>query len=229
MKQSLADFDNRLINGMDFCKKAYSLFENIRRSPNGVERLRIRKDRLEKKLIEELLPIARYVQARHSHGRQLKVRWKDGTQNYDAQLLSTGLLVELRLVPRVVYLEVTTAVHEKDHIARDIFNKTGRSFTAKGVKKDPQTGKYVSQPYVYTNLELPKDLANRIAKRIQAKTNKEYRIPTILIIQCMLEMNFFEGEWNYAIQTVRDANILHRFEEIFLFDSNHHYSATLPG
>jgi hypothetical protein len=112
---------------------------------------------------------------------------------------------------------------------RDIFNKTGRAFTAKGVKKDPQTGKYVSQPYVYTNLELPKDLANRIAKRIQAKTNKEYRIPTILIIQCMLEMNFFEGEWNYAIQTVRDANILHRFEEIFLFDSNHHYSATLPG
>jgi hypothetical protein len=105
MKQSLADFDNRLINGMDFCKKAYSLFENIRRSPNGVERLRLRKDRLEKKLIEELLPIARYVQARHSHGRQLKVRWKDGTQNYDAQLLSTGLLVELRLVPRVVYLE----------------------------------------------------------------------------------------------------------------------------
>lgn len=64
MDYILADFDNHLMNGFDFCKKAYSIFEEIRRSPNGVERLRLRKGKLEKKLIEELLPIARYVQAR---------------------------------------------------------------------------------------------------------------------------------------------------------------------
>jgi hypothetical protein len=76
MNHGLADFDNHLMNGLDFCKKAYSLFEEIRMSPNGVETLRLRKGRLEKKLLEELLPIARYIQARYSHGRQLR---KSGT------------------------------------------------------------------------------------------------------------------------------------------------------
>jgi len=86
MNCPLGDFDNHLMNGLDFCKKAYGLFEEIRRTPNGIERLRLRKGRLEKKLIEELLPIARYIQARYSHRRQIKVRWIDGKQNYDARL-----------------------------------------------------------------------------------------------------------------------------------------------
>jgi hypothetical protein len=142
MNSTLADFDNHLMNGLDFCKKAYGLFEQIRRNSNGVERLRLRKGKLEKKLVEELLPIARYIQARYSHGRQMKVRWKDGTQNYDARLLSTGALVDVRLSPKSQYVEVTTAIHENDHIARSISNKNGHVghvFGVKGIQKDPQT------------------------------------------------------------------------------------------
>jgi hypothetical protein len=116
------------MNGLDFCKKAYGLFEEIRKSPNGVERLRLRKNKLEKKLIEELLPIARYIQARYSHGRQLKVRWRDGMQNYDARLLSSGFLVDIQMLSKSEYAEVTTAVHENDHIARRIAHKNGRVF-----------------------------------------------------------------------------------------------------
>jgi len=52
MKNELSDFDNRLMNGLVFCKKAYDLFEGIRRSPDGIARLRLRKGkgRLEKNL-----------------------------------------------------------------------------------------------------------------------------------------------------------------------------------
>lgn len=229
MNCTLADFDNHLINGFDFCKKAYALFVKIRRSPNGIERLRLRKGKLEKKLIEELLPIARYIQARYSHGRQLKVRWKDGTQNYDACLLSSGDLVAAHLSPKVQYVEVTTAVHENDHIARSIFHKNGYVFGVKGIQKDPQTGEYKSQPYVYNHLEMSNDLAKKILERITAKTKIKYPAYTILIIQCFLDTLFCEDEWEYAIKKVKDNGGQHRFREIFIFDSNHHYAATLYG
>jgi hypothetical protein len=230
MSYVLADFDNHLMNGFEFCKRAYSFLEEIRISQNGVEKLRLRKGKLEKKLIEELLPIARYIQARYSHGRILKVRWIDGTQNYDARLLSSGYLVDKGLVPKRQFIEVTTAVHEKDHIKRDILNKTGHSFGVKGIKQDPQTGKYASQPYVYTKHdELSEDLANRILQRIISKAKIKYPSNTSLVIQCFLDTLLFEGEWEKAIESVKSRNIKHRFCEIFVFDSNHHYAATLYG
>ena len=229
MNCPLGDFDNHLMNGLDFCKKAYGLFEEIRRTPNGIERLRLRKGRLEKKLIEELLPIARYIQARYSHRRQIKVRWIDGKQNYDARLLFAGVLVEKRLVPKRQYVEVTTAVHENDHISRRLMNEQGHTFGVKGIQKDPRTGKYVSRPHAYTNDEAQDDLAQKILERIKEKNKKEYPQRTTLIIQCFLDTLFFENEWEDAIRKVKSNGVEHKFNEIFLFDSNHHYSATLCG
>lgn len=229
MNSTLSDFDNHLMNGFDFCKKAYGLFEQIRSSSNGVERLRLRSGKTEKKLIEELLPIARFIQSRYSHGRQMKVRWKDDNQNYDARILSAGALVDDHLLPKSQYVEVTTAVHENDHIARRILNKNGKVFGVKGIQKNPQTGEYISEPYVYTNEELSEDLAQKILERIKAKTKIKYPADTTLIIHCFLDTLFLEDEWEYAIQKVKDTAVEHRFREIFLFDSNHHYAATLYG
>jgi len=229
MNCTLGDFNNHLMNGLDFCKKAYGLFEEIRRCPDGIERLRLRKDRQEKKLIEELLPIARYIQARYSACRQIKVRWIDGKQNYDARLLSAGVLVEKRLAPKGQYVEVTTAVHENDHISRRLMNEQGHTFGVKGIQKDPRTGKYVSRPHAYTNHEGSEDLAKKILERIKAKNKIEYPTHTTLIIQCFLDTLFWESEWEYAIQMVKCSGVVYRFQEIFLFDSNHHYSATMYG
>ena len=226
-QHNLIDFDNRLMNGLDFCKKVYGLFEEIRRSSNGIERLRLRKGKLEKKLIEELLPSARYIQARYSHGRPLKIRWKDGSQNYDARLLSTGVLVDRHLVAKGQYIEVTTAVHENDHIARNISHRDGFVFGVRGIQKNIKTGEYISEPYVYTNYELQDDLAGRILNRIEKKNNIKYPPQTILVIQCFLDTLILEDEWDYAIQKVKASGVEHRFREIFIFDSNHHYFSTL--
>ena len=217
------------MNGLDFCKKAYGLFEETRRCPDGIERLKLRKGRQEKKLIEELLPIARYIQARYSDGRQIKVRWIDGKQNYDARLLSAGVLVEKRLAPKRQYVEVTTAVHENDHISRRLMNEQGHTFGVKGIQKDPRTGKYVSRPHAYTNYEAQDDLAQKILERIKGKNKKEYPRRTTLVIQCFLDTLFFENEWEDAIRKVKSSGVEHKFHEIFLFDSNHHYSATMHG
>lgn len=165
----------------------------------------------------------------NSHGGELKVRWKDGSQNYDARLLSFGYLVDIGLVPKKQYVEVTTAVHEKDHIARDILYKNGHSFGVKGIKKDPLTGKYASQPYVYTNNESSADLADKILERISSKAKIKYPSNTSLVIQCFFDTLFLEDEWEKAIENVKNRGVQHRFREIFVFDSNHHYAATLHG
>jgi hypothetical protein len=90
---TLGTFDNHLMNGLDFCKKVYAFHEQTRESPGGVTKLRIR-DMSVKKLVEELIPIARYVQAHYRAGMLLKVRWVLGNQPYDACLLSSGVLAE---------------------------------------------------------------------------------------------------------------------------------------
>ena len=159
----------------------------------------------------------------------MKVKWKDGTQNFDAQLLSAGALVDRGLERKELYIEVTTAVHENDHIVRKILHGAGGAFGPKGIKTNPQTGDYVSQPYVYDDGEHSEDLAEKIFGRIKAKTKISYPDKTALIIQCFLDTLFFEDEWENAIKKVGDRAVQHTFREIFVFDSNHHYAATLHG
>lgn len=61
----LSQFDGELIDGLQFCAMTYALFEQIRSTESGPSRLRMRATKVEKKLIEELLPICKYVQAKY--------------------------------------------------------------------------------------------------------------------------------------------------------------------
>lgn len=226
---NLSTFDNHLMHGLDFCKKVYDLFERIRKSPGGVDKLEVRRGKNEKKLIEELIPIARYIQARYSPGRRLKVRWFDGGQQYDARLLSSGALVENRVVPKRQCIEVTTVVHANDHLLRRLFSQQGPVFGVKGVSLDRKTKRIVSRPHVYIGREAQDDLTKKILDRIKAKNAIHYPSRTVLVIQCFLETLFLPDEWQYAVQQVQKADIQHRFHEVFVFDSNQRYSATLYG
>jgi hypothetical protein len=228
MKFDLTDFDNRLMDGFNFCKKVYTVFEHIRKSPNGTKRLRLRKkDKMVKKLIEELIPIAQYVQERYNHGNQIKVRWIDGGQQYDARLLVSGVLVDRGLVPKRQYVEATMAVHEKEHILRRILDEEGHAFSVKGIYLDKHTKKPVSQPYVYTKPEAENDLASKILERIVAKSRIRYPRETVLLIQCVTDTLFHQDNWEYMIEQVKKAPIDHRFREILISDSNCRYSATI--
>lgn len=223
----LEEINERLMDGLEFCKKTYLLFEKIRVSPGGVQKLRLRKEKIEKKLIEEILPVARYVQMRYSQRRKIKVKWIDGGQQFDAYLLSSGPLVEERLIPRRQFLEVTTAVHKNDHLDRCHLNDKGYSFGPKGIKIDKKTKEIVSKPYVYTHPETENDFVKIITERVKEKSKKNYPENTSLIIQCMLDTLYWDSEWNYIVKQVKKAEIVHDFKEIFLFDSNLNYFATL--
>ncbi len=225
----ISTFDGQLLDGFDFCRKVYDLFDQVRIEPDGIARLRLRPTKKEKRLIEELIPITHYVRARYREGRRIKVRWFSGSQPYDAILWSSGDLVEHRIVPRKMLIEVTTSVHQNEYLARRLLHERGGSFGVKGISRDNKTGSIVSRPHVHTNNELVTDLAGQIIERLKSKSDKQYPSGTVLVVNCVPNGIILDSEWNDAIRLVSKSLAHLAFREVFLVDTVMSHSATLYG
>ncbi len=231
-KDSHIDFsaiDDRLLDGLEFCLEVYEIFDQINREPDGKSRLRLRQSKTDKRLVEELLPLARYIQARYQAGRRIKVRWLSGSQQYDAVLWSSGSLVEHGCAPRKVFIEITTSVHPNEYLARELLHQRGGSFGVKGIRKDRKTGIIDSKPYVFSGGENAKDLAEQILARLKAKASKEYPSATVLIVNYVTNCLILEDEWTDAIEQIRKACPRVKFYEVFLMDMLMSHSTTLFG
>jgi hypothetical protein len=229
-KLDLSTFDGRLLDGLTFCHKVYQLFSQTRAGVDGIANLRLRPTKLDKRLLEELIPLARYVQARYREGRRIKVRWLSGSQPYDAILLSSGAFVEKGCVPRKTLVEVTTSVHQNEYLARQLLHEQGHAFGVKGITRNKKTRAIVSTAYVNTNGDRETDLATQIIHRLKSKSEKGYAPETVLIVYCVLNGVTLEDEWDEAIKRVTHAEVHHAFREVFLIDTGSAaYSATLYG
>lgn len=62
-RSDLATFDGHLLDGLSFCRQVNDLVDDIRKAPDGSRDCD--SGGAWKKLIEDLIPIARYVQARY--------------------------------------------------------------------------------------------------------------------------------------------------------------------
>ena len=225
----LSVFDARLLDGLDFCRKVYDLFDQVRGAHDGIAKLRLRPTKIEKRLIEELIPIARYEQARYREGRRIKVRWVGGSQPYDAILWSSGSLVEHRMAPRKLVVEVTMSVHQNDYLNRWLLHERGGSFGVKGISRDKKPGDIVSKPYVHTGGELATDLAGKILERLRSKADKNYPPGTVLIVNCVPNTLILDSEWNDAIERVAKAEVHVAFREVYLLETIGSHSTTLYG
>jgi len=228
-KLDLSTFDGRLMNGLVFCRKVYDWFEQVQNGPGGVKRLRLRPTKSEKRLVEELIPLARYVQARYVAGRRIKVRWVSGDQSYDAVLLSSGGAVEHGVAPKRQYVEVTVATHHNDYYRRLLLEERGGSFGPEGISRDRKTGKLTSTPTVQTPSKRAQDLADQILTRLKAKSGKTYPPGTVLVIDCVPNGLTVESEWIDAVQRVENERQHLGFSEVFILDSWQPFSATLFG
>ena len=225
----LSTFDDQLLDGLDFCRKVYDLFDQVQNGPDGIAKLRLRSSKNEKRLVEELIPIARYVQARYREGRRIKVRWLSGSQPYDAILWSSGGLVEHHMAPKKLFIEVTTAVHQNDHLSRRLLHERGGSFGVKGISQDKKTGEIISKPHVHSNDELSTDLADQIIERLSSKSAKPYPPGTLLIVNCFANSLILDSEWDEAIERVKKAHVHRAFREVFLIETVMSHSTTLYG
>jgi hypothetical protein len=225
----LSALDDKLLDGLRFCTKVYDLFDQIRSEPDGLGKIRLQSSKREKRLLEELLPIVQYIQARYHVGNRLKIRWLSGSQPYDAIIWTSLKAVAHGGMPRKITLEVTTSRHEFTHLARKQLNETGGSFGPKGIRIDKKTPQIVSTPYVYDGPEHISDLALQIVGRLSAKAEKPYPPNTVLIINCETDGLILADEWSSAVQEVEPLGIHKSFREVFLVASRGHHSASLWG
>jgi len=226
MTTPLAQFDGVLLDGLDFCSKVYALLESIRNASDGPSRLRRRPSKVEKKLLEELLPICAYLQASYRPGRYISVRWIDGNQTYDAELLQRGAYVTQSYFPEAGFLEATCTMHENEYLSRELLDTRGNAFGLDGIRR-LQNGEIESVPVSYTNCEFIDSYASIVIDQISRKASKPYPADTTLIVQCTLNFPYMPDEWRELMSRVQAALPTSGFREVYLYDPVCYYSQLL--
>lgn len=217
MSSDLADLDGKLLDGLEFCRKTYDLFEVIRSQPDGVERLRVRKSQTEKRLIEELLPICRYVQTHYRLGRFISVRWVNGSQSFDAELHQRGQLVAHGMYPETAYLEATCVMHPNEHWIGKLLNAGEPVFAPEGISK-PKGKPVESEPVVFSNDEHVRAFAGLVQGVIEKKCGIHYPEHTSLVVQCHLSTLFTHEDWRQLVGLVEESVRGTPFRDVLLFD-----------
>lgn len=223
---SLREFDGILMQGLEFCAKVYSLFETVRTAPDGASRLRLRSSRIEKKLLEELLPICRYIQSSYRPGRYLSVRWVDGNQLYDAELHQRGAYVNEACHPAEAYLEVTCVMHPKEHMSRELLEKKGVAFGLEGIRR-LKNGEIESTPVGHTNRNFIAKYKTLVLKELSKKAKKSYPANTTLIVQCTLNTVYMADEWEELMNEVAISLPRLAFREVYFYDPVSYHSRTI--
>lgn len=217
MNISIDDLDGQLLDGLEFCAKAYALFEKLRSELQGRERLRLRSGLNEKRLVEEILPICRYIQTYYRLGRYISVRWANGSQSYDAELYQRGDYVTKGYYPAVAYLEATGAMHENEHWIRKLLSQGKVAYAPEGI--DAKKGTTLqSKPIVFRNDDHVQNFVPIIVESIQKKSEINYPDDTSLVVQCHLNSLYTPNDWQQLVSEVESQVAFAPFREILLVD-----------
>lgn len=226
MNSPLSQFDGELIDGLLFCTKVYELFEGLRQSKDGRSRLRMRATEVEKKLLEELLPICKYVQTKYRTGRYISIRWVNGSQQFDAEVRQSGDYVDQGYFPSAAHLEVTCIMHPNEYLSRELLDSGGVSFGVAGMRR-LKTREIHSEPVVHTNSDFVHSYSPMVLDQIGKKMGINYPSETTLIVQCSLNSLYTPDEWELLVAQVRNGLPEHNFREIFMFDTVSESSCSL--
>lgn len=221
----LQSLDGQSIDGLKFCGLVYGIFEKVRETPEGIEAIRMRRGKC-KKLVEELLPICKYIQGKYRPGRYISVTWKDGNQTYDAELRSVGAYVAHGHYPANSFVEVTCVVHPNDYLAREHLNAGGAVFGLDGLTRTKDR-KVNSVPHVHASDIFIEDYADLVLAELVKKSVKPYPDRTALVMQCSLNRLYVPHEWAKLISSIQDRIPPHPFIELFLHDPVSEYSSSI--
>lgn len=226
--KELEEFNNQFIDGLLFAKQAYDLFEKIKNEPNGESKIQMLETDREKKLLEEILPIANYVQSTYRAGHYIAVCWQYGNQNFDAVIKQTGWYIDNGYCLANGFLEVTYVMHPNEYLARERINTIGYAYGVTGLKR-LKNRQISSEVIIYDGEDFIKEFALLLINRIEDKISKSYPLNTILIIRCSLNNLYFLDDWNYLKKLTTQKIINHPFAKIYVYDSGSSYSFIIHG
>jgi hypothetical protein len=217
IEDGLKEIDGHLLDGLTFCKNVYRLFEKASSSPSAISSIRQRK-RPFKKLVEELLPLAWYVQTLYRYRNRVRIKWIDGSQNFDAYV--TQPLGEH-------HVEITVATYKAAHLKRKLLDEVGITAHPTGIAKNRETGELVSRPVVLAGRKAENDFSEIIVQAIRKKLNINYPPNTTLIVQCEGDSWFGDMEWDYVFRRTSKRVTVGKFTAIFMVSASHRHYATI--
>lgn len=218
MSDLIGELDGQLLDGLEFCAKAYVLFELLRAEPGGIERLRLRTAKDEKRLLDEILPICRYVQTYYWPGRYISVRWVNGSQSYDAELVQSGDYVTHGFYDKNAFLETTSAMHPNEHSTWKLLNQGKTAFAPEGIDAKRGTP-LTSEPVVFSNSEHVFGFAPFVVSSIRKKMDIPYPDNKSLVVQCHLNNLYMPSDWQLLVSEVEREIVATPFCEVLLIDS----------
>ncbi|MFM0603653.1 hypothetical protein PQR05_03875 [Paraburkholderia sediminicola] len=228
---SYSDVDGVWLDGLQFCARVYAMFEALRRQPDATTRFRMRPSQFEKKLLEELLPICRYIQTHYRTGRYISLRWLSGSQPFDTEVVQRGAYVEHYNLASNGYLEVTSAVHANDYLLRERLETQGFVYGVGGLKatgtKRSGNREITSEVVVHSNWDFVHTMSGIVLDRIQSKIAAGYPEHTTLVVQCTLNSLYLPDDWEKLVQAVHSGLPDHGFDEIWLCDDRELFYSSL--
>ena len=214
----LEGVDGVTLDGLEFCSRAYAAFDAVRKAPGGIAELRMRKTKCAKRLVEEILPIAAFVQAKYGLALRLGVTWSGGDQNFDAVIKCSGDIAERGEVRRRFYLEITSAAHANDYLVRENLNTTGGSFGPRQTIRDKKTGLITSKPSRYSDGEREAEIVAQIGNIVGKKQKKLYPSPTVLLVQCSIPSIIQDDEWERVVAELKFGRNYAPFKEVYIYE-----------
>ena len=215
-----ASVDGVWLDGLQFCSEAYRLFDQLSAESDAATRLRLRPHGFERKLLTEILPLAHYLKNAYSMGRRIEICWHSGSQAFDAEFRQSGEFVKQHEMPTEGFVEVTTAQHPDEYLARERLETEGFLFSVHDLKatatKHSPSRKIISEPVVFSNGSFIDDMADFILNEIARKAVKGYPPGFILIVQCSLNHFYLPNEWLALVGKVKQALPEGDFGEIWM-------------
>jgi hypothetical protein len=226
-----AAVDGVWLDGLQFCANVYAMFEALRQQPDATTRFQMRPSQFEKRLLEELLPICRYIQTHYRTDRYISLRWFSGSQRFDAEFTQRGKYVESFRLARSGYLEVTSAVHANDHLLRERMETEGFTFNVAGLsatgKKGSKHRKINSEVRGHIGSSFIGTMSDIVLKSIRSKIAADYPEHTTLIVRCTLNTGYEPDDWQALVQTVCNGLPDHAFDQIWMCDADYMFHSSI--
>jgi hypothetical protein len=217
MKPSVDWFSKSYLIAETFTGRAYHALESL-----TLEEYRMRTGDLAKPLIEEILPLAALVRKLDVPGRRARCKYYPGSGQFDAKLRLSGDHVDHGFARPEYYVEVTTAVSNKDYLRRESLHRYGSVFGGDSIYRKGSRSKgndeIVSEAQVQDGEEPARQARFLVEECLRLKAAKGYPTPCILLINVIPEKRLSIEDWCHLTKAVVGAGGRDTFDLVFLSD-----------
>ncbi len=211
----LDQFRRSFLSVSVFVRRAYSAHESL----CGKE-IRARSAEGSKELIEEILPLSAFLKYLEIPNRNVRCRFKGGSEEYDAEIRISGPEVVRGHIKSQYYVEVTTATSPVDYLRREALDRYGGVFHDPEIRRIGSRKKcndqILNQAVALDDKTEVENAIKWVKDRLQSKGDKTYPKPCILIINVVPEWPLSLAHWCYLATQVEDLVDRKTFERTYI-------------